>query len=460
MIILETIHIYHTNDLHSHFEHWPRIHQLLTSRKKWHQQEGAAVFLFDLGDHMDRWHPYSDGTKGQGNTLLLNEAQYDAITIGNNEGITLAYNDLDRIYSEAEFSVLVANLYDTKGIRPSWAKPYQLYKTKSGTNIVVIGLTVFFARFYEILGWKLTDPFEELNIQLKKVKEKADIIILLSHLGIQDDERIAEQFPEIDVILGAHTHHIFHEGKCVNKALLGAAGKYGMFVGHIELNIDEKKKTIVDRKAWLYDTNELPIEPDEKNKVDELYETGVNLLNQEVITLPESLDVDLFSESELASHLCESLREWCEADCAFLNVGLLLNGLQAGVITKFDLLNICPHPINPCVVELSGTELKETIVETEDEKWPHLQVKGFGFRGTVLGKMIYNQISIIETSKGREVFINNEPLQPGRIYKLAIPDLFTFGRFFPNIFKAKHKTYFMPEFMRDLLEWKLQQLYR
>lgn len=459
-MILETIHIYHTNDLHSHFEHWPRIHQLLTSRKKWHQQEGDAVFLFDLGDHMDRCHPYSDGTKGQGNTLLLNEAQYDAITIGNNEGITLAYDDLDRIYSEAEFSVLVANLYDTNGIRPSWVKPYQLYKTKSGTNIAVIGLTVFFAHFYEILGWKLTDPFEELRIQLEMIKEQADVIILLSHLGIHDDERIAEQFPEIDVILGAHTHHIFHEGKCVNNALMGAAGKYGMFVGHIELNMDEKEKTIVDRKAWLYDTNELPVEPDEKNKVDELYETGVNLLNQEVITLPESLDVDLFSESELTSLLCESLREWCEADCAFLNVGLLLNGLQEGVITKFDLLNICPHPINPCVVELSGAELKETIFETEDEKWAHLQVKGFGFRGTVLGKMIYNQITVNDTSRGREVFINNEPLQPRRIYKLAIPDLFTFGRFFPNIFRAKHKTYFMPEFMRDLLEWKLQQLYR
>lgn len=460
MICLENIHIYHTNDLHSHFEHWPRIHHLLTSRKKWHQQEGDEVFLFDLGDHMDRWHPFSDGTRGQGNTTLLNQAYYDALTIGNNEGITLAFEDLDRMYTEAEFSVLVANLYYANGTRPSWLQPYKIYTTKAGTKIAVIGLTVFFAHFYEKLGWKLTNPYEELQNQLDHVKEQADVIILLSHLGVRDDEQIAEQFPEIDVILGAHTHHIFHEGKRINNTLLGAAGKHGMFVGHIELEIDAEEKMIVDRKAWLYDTNDLPAEENEKYKITELYETGVNLLNQEIVTLPVRLDVELFSDNELATYLCESLTEWCEADCAFLNIGLLLNGLQSGTITKFDLLNICPHPINPCVVELSGAELKETIFQTDDEKWPHLQVRGFGFRGTVLGKFIYDRVSIDETEKGREVFINHESLELNRIYKLAIPDLFTFGRWFPSILKAKNKTYFMPEFMRDLLEWKLQKLFR
>lgn len=41
-------------------------------------------------------------------------------------------------------------------------------------------------------------------------------IILLSHLGIDLDTLIAESYPEIQVILGAHTHHLFKEGKRVN----------------------------------------------------------------------------------------------------------------------------------------------------------------------------------------------------------------------------------------------------
>ena len=43
------------------------------------------------------------------------------------------------------------------------------------------------------------------------------MIVVLSHLGINDDEKMAEDFPEIDIILGAHTHHVLHQGKLVNQ---------------------------------------------------------------------------------------------------------------------------------------------------------------------------------------------------------------------------------------------------
>ncbi len=116
----EIIHIYHTNDLHSHLEHWPRIHKLLAERRRWHEEAGDEVFLFDIGDHMDRWHPLSDATRGKANCRLLNEAGYDAGTIGNNEGITLPFGDLDSMYLEKEFEMLVANLYKPDGSRPEW----------------------------------------------------------------------------------------------------------------------------------------------------------------------------------------------------------------------------------------------------------------------------------------------------------------------------------------------------
>ena len=45
---------------------------------------------FDIGDYVDRSHPFTEGTIGKGNTQLLNEAGYDAVTIGNNEGITMS----------------------------------------------------------------------------------------------------------------------------------------------------------------------------------------------------------------------------------------------------------------------------------------------------------------------------------------------------------------------------------
>ncbi len=45
---------------------------------------------------MDRSNIYTEATLGKGNVELLNEAQYDVVTIGNNEGITLSFEDLIR----------------------------------------------------------------------------------------------------------------------------------------------------------------------------------------------------------------------------------------------------------------------------------------------------------------------------------------------------------------------------
>jgi 5'-nucleotidase len=452
----EIIHIYHSNDLHSHLEHWPAINKLLTERRRWHEETGEEVLIFDIGDHMDRWHPLSDGTRGKANCTLLNEAGYDAATIGNNEGITLPFEDLDSMYLEKKFELLVANLFKQDGSRPTWAKPYYVYISKKGTKIGVIGMTVNFARFYEQLGWKLTDPIEELAKCVAELKGKADVIILLSHLGIHDDELIAGQFPEIDVILGGHTHHILHEGKEVGSTLLAGAGKYGYYTGHVMLKLDCDTKGILSKKACLYDMKELP----QSEIVDDYYSIGKQLMNETVATLPAELPAEPLAHSALVKMLTQALREWCDADCAFMNAGMLLHGLKSGPVTQFDLLEICPHPINPCTIKLSGAELKEVLLQTRDEKWPHMQIKGLGFRGSVMGVMEYDGIEFIIRNNVHQILINGDPIQAKKMYELAIPDMFTFGRFFPEIYRAAEKHYWLPEFLRNLLEWKLVNLYK
>ncbi|CAM3780627.1 bifunctional metallophosphatase/5'-nucleotidase [Mesobacillus zeae] len=448
---MEVVHIYHTNDLHSHFEHWSSIHHLLVQRREWHEQEGDEVFIFDIGDHMDRWHPYSDASRGKGNCRLLNEAGYDAVTIGNNEGITLSHKDLGEMYVERDFHVLAANLFDEEGKLPEWGKPYHIYRTKSGTRIAVIGLTVNFTHFYHLLQWRAVDPLIELENYLGKLNGEADVIVLLSHLGIHDDERIAEMFPQIDVIIGGHTHHILHEGKMVGHTLVCGAGKYGQYIGHITLGIDHNSKKAVTKEAILYDMNERP-HPDDDKQAAMLYDTGKKMLDRPVAFLKVPLQTNPFENSELPSLLCRELKEWCSADAAFLNAGLLLGGLE-GAVTEFDLLTVCPHPINPCTVVLGGAELKEVIMQAMDEKWDHMQIKGLGFRGTVMGKIVFAGISV----QGREILIGGEPILPKAEYVIAIPDMFTFGRFFPEIYRSGRKTYFLPEFMRDLLRRTIER---
>ncbi|RDU36938.1 bifunctional metallophosphatase/5'-nucleotidase [Neobacillus piezotolerans] len=449
---MEKIHIYHTNDLHSHFEHWPKISRIIRDRAKENREAGDEVFVFDIGDHVDRWHPYTEGTMGKGNAGLLNETGYTAVTIGNNEGITLPYDGLDTLFEKRSYDVLIANLYTKKGQRPEWAEPFKIYTTAAGTRVGVIGLTAYFAHFYRLLGWRLADPIDELRRQLPSMKGQSDVIILLSHLGLYEDEKIADEFSEIDVILGGHTHHVLHEGKLVNGTLLAAAGKYGNFAGHVILELENGQ--ICSKSARLYQIEGAQPERWERNETEALFAMGRSLLEKKVAEV-ESLTADFFIDSDLPQLLCEALREWCDADCAFLNAGLILGPLE-GDVTKFDLLSVCPHPINPCTVTLEGDELKEILRMTLDESLPHIEVKGLGFRGTVMGKFVYDRIEVLEEEM--DFLIDGKIIEPEGKYIIAIPDMFTFGRFFPQIVRSENKYYYMPEFLRDVLEWKLNRI--
>ncbi len=446
--MLETIHFYHTNDLHSHFQHWPRIDDLLTSRKKWHQEEGHSSFAFDIGDHIDRSHIFTEGTLGKGNTQLLNHAQYDVVTIGNNEGITLPHDDLDTLYEKAHFDVVVGNLFDENGKRPNWVKPYVLKQTSKGTKIGIIAVTAEFSAFYERLGWKVTSAFEAIQKSLEQLTQDVDILICLSHLGIQEDEKMAAQFPAIDVIFGAHTHHVLHDGKIVNNVLLAAAGKFGQFVGQVTVDYDLITNEIRKKEAILYDVNELPAVQHELQKVSELERIGKDKMKTIEFYQKETLEKKWFQESALSAFFGEALVSYCDADCALFNAGIFLDDLKSGDVSSLHVHQILPHPINPCVIELTYLELFDLYHQSLNHEWSNLEIKGLGFRGSIMGKLIAYNMKIVDN----ELYIKNELVNPNKIIRLATLDMFTFGYFFPSLKEAK-KTYFMPDFLRDVFIW-------
>lgn len=460
----ETIHIYHTNDVHSHFERWPKIVRYLQNERKKHKKNREHMVLLDIGDFIDRFHPLTEASGGKANVILLNDAAYDAVTIGNNEGITLSHEQLDTLYAHAKFPVIVANVFYENGERPHWMKPYVIM-TFGNVRIAFIGVTVPFQTFYELLGWRVANPFDTVAQLIEELSEKVDAIVLLSHLGVNDDEKMAETFPQLTAILGGHTHHVFEHGKRVNKTLLCGAGKFGHYVGCLTLMVDKNSRK-VDTHAYVQhmDAVEHACEGT-KQKLNDMIEQATNALAQPIVYLPESLTIDWFSPSPLANVLAQALNEWCEGDVAMVNAGVLLSSLPKGVVTKGDIHRICPHPINPCKVYLRGSELKEVILQAETEQMRQLRVKGFGFRGEVMGQMVYDRITVEKEqlidgqAHVRRIFINHQPIEEQKTYAVATIDMFTFGHLYPEIYRAK-KKYYMPEMLRDVLAWKLKNMYQ
>ncbi|MGR6898770.1 bifunctional metallophosphatase/5'-nucleotidase [Rummeliibacillus sp. BSL5] len=444
--MLETIHIYHTNDVHSHLDYWPRTEAFLTKQKKLHEEKGESCFILDIGDFIDRSHIYTEATLGQGNVKLLNNAHYDAVTIGNNEGITLSKDGLNSLYNNAQFDVIVGNL-KLDGQTPSWAKPYTIYQTAHGTKIGVVAATAEFKTYYEPLGWSIDEPLKSLQDTVETIHSEVDLVLCMSHLGIHMDEQLAVLCPKIDVIFGSHTHHVLQQGKVVGKTLLTGGGKYGTYVGHTEITYNQSLQKMERKDTELQPTTELPAVKDEKLFNTKLIEEGKSLLNYPVFIAEKYLNKEWFHHSALSRYFAEALLEFSQADCALFNAGIFLRDLPKGEVTAFEVHQCLPHPINACVIEISGNELKQSLELIDQSiQWPYNELKGLGFRGVVLGKMLTYGCSL----QNGQLYINGEKAADHKVYKLATLDMFTFGFFFPE-FKKLPKTYLLPQFLRDIL---------
>ncbi|WP_223701435.1 bifunctional metallophosphatase/5'-nucleotidase [Sutcliffiella deserti] len=451
------IRILHTNDIHSHFDAYPKLATFLAETPK-----NVPSVLVDIGDNMDRFHPITEATNGKANTKLLNALNYDYATIGNNEGITLDYDALSGLYQEADFHVLVGNLFEKDGQYPQWLKPYE-YKQMGNLKVCFIGITVYFKHFYTLLGWEMEDPFLTLEKYMPEIRQKADVVVVLSHLGITDDEELARRFPEVDVILGGHTHHVLPEGKWIGNTLLCGGGKHGQYIGQVDL-VYNKENKIVQKSAKLHSLKEVNECPVIKNTIAKMQAEATVVLNKKVADIPNTINVEWFAASPLADLLAESLKEWCEADIGMVNAGVLLESIPAGEVTREALHRICPHPINPCKITLTGEELREVVQQALQPEMEGLLVKGLGFRGKVMGKMVFSGLELeTESLEGNKlqvtaVLVHGKKIGAQEKVKIGTIDMFTFGRMYPSISRAKEKTFYMPELLRDVLAQKLARL--
>ena len=172
------------------------------------------------------------------------------------------------------------------------------------------------------------------------------------------------------------------------------------------------------------------------------------LLEQPVFHMTKPYNKEWFHRSQLSDLFAECLFDYTKADCVLFNAGIFVEPMKKGSISKYDLHKMLPHPINICVVYLTGAELKEIFLQAENEEWPRLELKGLGFRGVIFGKMLHYGMKMTAT---RELLIDGVPVEAGKAYRLATLDLFTFGFFFPR-FKSAKKEYFLPQFIRDIFQ--------
>lgn len=456
---MERIHVYSTNDIHSHLSKWPRIAAFLDEERKRVESNGDTFFAFDIGDACDRVHPLVEATNGTAMIDLMNQAHYDAATIGNNEGIGSSKEQLNELYEKAEFTPIISNMFDRyTGESPYHTKPFQVIRTKSGRRIGLFGLTASFPTSYVPLGWQIKDPYEVIPEMLEILEPLTDSVILLSHLGIGEDRKIGSLFPMIDLVLGSHTHHLLPEGEKVRETLLTGAGRYGEYISHVVLELGENG--LENAAASVIPHEDLAPVKAEQQMVEGYLTEGHQLLSEQPIAdIPETMPANWKADSKLAQISLEAIKYYAKTDAAVLNAGLFMQPLKKGIVSKDELHQMLPHPMRILRVKLTGEELTHVLEEMEKNRdfLREFPVKGMGFRGKVFGEILYNGMDY-NRSTG-QVLWQGEPVQADKEYTFATVDHIMYVPFFPTIELRGENELIFPLFIRGVVGQYLKKIY-
>lgn len=452
--------ILYTNDIHSHFEMMSSAAAIISRERT--AAEGPVLVL-DIGDHMDRAAVETEGSMGQANVDIMNLTGYDAITIGNNEGLTFPADVLDHLYAGLQCPVVCCNIHETtSGAPPRWMKP-SIVVEKGGIRVGITGATAAFAGFYQLLGWEASDPDQAIAEQVRLLSDQCDLVIVLSHLGLTTDKRLAENIEGIDIILGGHTHHVLEDPLVIGGTVICGAGKFGKYVGRLVLERSHENGRLLSREGQLLSVDQALIEPVVEQAIMRHHELAEQRLQEQVAVIDRKLPIHYEQESPFANLLAQAVLHHTGAEFSIVNSGQLLGPLPMGEISAGMLHSLCPSPINPCVVTLLGEHIYQALEESLLLEFNNKKIMGFGFRGYILGCLAVDGLQVHYDPSGlpyhkiNSITLNGQPLERTREYRVGTLDMFTFKIGYETLALGRDTAYMLPEFIRDLLREELSR---
>lgn len=219
--------VYHTSDLHDHRGIAAPLDAL---------RGRDPGLLFDCGDSLRG----SQTVYHRSEPVIaeIDAARYDAQAIGNREFHYL-FGCVRARAAQMRHPLVCSNLIDMRGrelpFRRSAVVEY------AGTRVHLLGLLIMQyaagSAWERVFGWRFLDPFETIAQMAQDVPAHEPLIVL-SHLGLSLDRKLAKAVPRIDLLLGGHSHDTLSHPETVEGVPIVHAGPYGRFVSRSDLEYD------------------------------------------------------------------------------------------------------------------------------------------------------------------------------------------------------------------------------
>lgn len=427
------ITIVHTNDVHSRVVEgsydgmgYDKVSTIIKNEKA----KNPNVLVMDAGDAL-HGQTISTLNKGESIVKIMNIAGYDIMTPGNHD-FNYGQARLLELAKMANFDIISANVYkaDYSLFLPSYT-----IKEYEGVKVAVFGLatpdTTFTTHPDNVIGLNFFDPVIIARMMVAQLSDKADIIICLAHLGLNEgssytSKMIAEYVDGIDVIVDGHSHTTLENGLMVNDTLIVQTGEYTKNVGIVNLTYN---KGVLTKTAKLITKEEgMALEADTNITalVDEINATN-DVITSEVIgnttvkLLGERENVRT-GETNLGNLITDAMIAETGADIAFTNGGGIRASIDVGDITVGNIITVLPFGNYVVTKECTGTQI---IAALENGLTDYPAAKG-AFPH-ISGMTVTFDPSKEIGSKVVEVKVDGELIVADKLYIVATNDFMAAG---------------------------------
>ena len=344
--------LFAVNDMHAAIDNFPRLAWIVDSLKTVYPD----LLLVAAGDNQTG-NPINDQFPEKGWPVidLMNTVGFRISAVGNHEFDT-GPEGFASLTRKARFDFICANVTPPATLNVKFS-PYRIITLPNGLKIAFLGLLQLGQNGIpdshpdNVKGFLFRSPFETAREYLW-LKDSSDVFIALSHIGFEEDVKLAETLaPGVDLIIGGHSHTRVEKEQVHNGILVTQAEnklKYGTLI-----RLSVSSDGTVNKSMQLIDIrNSKKEKPEIRAIVDKYNDNPV--LNEVIATASD----DFSSYEELGYLMADAQREAAGADIALMNPGgVRIDQLAKGPVTIKNVYQLDPFGNELVVTKLTGEEI-------------------------------------------------------------------------------------------------------